>query len=123
MRDRAKIVVNNREVGKRYLGSRLVWEREPTLRLIFQKDNVKISPFFISYALEVGANNIPVDRVTHIQINNKEIFKLKEYKLNKFPSTLLLSENEVGIEDYFEFNSWYPDQVSKFLYLKLYTSE
>lgn len=123
MRDRAKIVVNNREVAKRYLGSRLVWKAEPTLRLIFQKDNVKISPFFISYALEVGANNIPVDRVTHIQINNKEIFKLKEYKLNKFPSTLLLSENEVGIEDYFELNSWYPNPGSKVVSLKLYTSE
>ena len=28
MRDRAKIIVNNREVAKRYLGSRLVWEEE-----------------------------------------------------------------------------------------------
>ena len=71
MRDRAKIIVNNREVGKRYLGSELVWEAKPTLRLIFQKDNVTIKPFFIGYTLEVGNNNIPVKSVNHIQINNK----------------------------------------------------
>ena len=36
MRDRAKIIVNNREVGKRYLGSRLVWEavKKTTERLL-----------------------------------------------------------------------------------------
>lgn len=126
MRDRAKIVVNNREVGKRYLGSRLVWETEAALKLIFQKDNVAIKSFFISYMLVVGNNDIPVDRVTHIQINNKEIFKLKDYKLMKAPSSptvLFLSENEVGLYDYFETRSWInSSNGEKIVTLKLYTS-
>ena len=126
MRDRAKIVVNNREVKKRYLGSRLVWEAESTLRLIFQKDNVTINPFFISYLLEVGNNNIPENSVTHIQINNKEIFKLKTEKLIKppqSPTVLLLSDNEVGLSDYFETTSWYNGgKGSKVVSLKLYSS-
>ena len=126
MRDRAKIIVNNREVGKRYLGNRLVWEAEPTLRLIFQKDNVTITPFFISYLLEVGNNNIPENSVTHIQINNKEIFKLKTEKLIKppqSPTVLLLSDNEVGLSDYFETTSWYNNgNGKKVVSLKLYTS-
>lgn len=126
MRDRAKIIVNNREVKKRYLGSRLVWEEEPTLRLIFQKDNVTINPFFISYLLEVGNNNIPENSVTHIQINNKEIFKLKTEKLIKppqSPTVLLLSDNEVGLSDYFETTSWYNDgKGKKVVNLKLYSS-
>ena len=126
MRDRAKIVVNNREVKKRYLGSRLVWETEPTLRLIFQKDNVTINPFFISYLLEVGNNNIPENSVTHIQINNKEIFKLKTEKLVRppqSPTVLLLSDNEVGLSDYFETTSWYNNgNGKKVVNLKLYSS-
>lgn len=126
MRDRAKIIVNNREVGKRYLGSRLVWEAEPALRLIFQKDNVTINPFFISYLLEVGNNNIPENSITHIQINNKEIFKLKTEKLIKppqSPTVLLLSDNEVGLSDYFETTSWYNGgKGSKVVSLKLYSS-
>lgn len=126
MRDRAKIIVNNREVKQRYLGSRLVWESEPTLRLIFQKDNVTINPFFISYLLEVGNSNIPENSVTHIQINNKEIFKLKTEKLIKppqSPTVLLLSDNEVGLSDYFETTSWYNNgKGKKVVSLKLYTS-
>lgn len=126
MRDRAKIIVNNREVKKRYLGSRLVWETEAALKLIFQKDNVAIKSFFISYMLVVGNNDIPVDRVTHIQINNKEIFKLKDYKLMKVPSSptvLFLSENEVGLYDYFETGSWInSSNGEKIVTLKLYTS-
>lgn len=126
MRDRAKIIVNNRDVGKRYLGSRLIWEAEPALRLIFQKDNVTINPFFISYLLEVGNNNIPENSITHIQINNKEIFKLKTEKLIKppqSPTVLLLSDNEVGLSDYFETTSWYNGgKGSKVVSLKLYSS-
>ena len=126
MRDRAKIIVNNREVKQRYLGSRLVWKAEPTLRLIFQKDNVTINPFFISYLLEVGNSNIPENSVTHIQINNKEIFKLKTEKLLKppqSPTVLLLSDNEVGLSDYFETTSWYNNgKGKKVVSLKLYTS-
>lgn len=126
MRDRAKIIVNNIEVKKRYLGSRLVWEVEPALRLIFQKDNVTIYPFFISYLLEVGNNNIPENSVTHIQINNKEIFKLKTEKLIKppqSPTILLLSDNEVGLSDYFETTSWYNNgNGKKVVNLKLYSS-
>ena len=124
MRDRAKIIVNNREVGKRYLGSELVWEAKPTLRLIFQKDNVTIKPFFIGYTLEVGNNNIPVKSVTHIQINNKEIYKLKTYKFSSVPNALLISENEEGIYEYFEAASWYNNgDGKKVVSLKLYTSE
>ena len=124
MRDRAKIIVNNREVGKRYLGSELVWEAKPTLRLIFQKDNVTIKPFFIGYTLEVGNNNIPVKSVTHIQINNKEIYKLKTYKFSSVPNALLISENEEGIYEYFETASWYNNgNGKKVVSLKLYTSE
>lgn len=128
MRDRAKIIVNNREVGKRYLGSRLVWEIAPTnpaLRLIFQKDDVTISPFWIGYLLVVGNNNIPVNSVTHIQINDKEIFKLKTEKLKKIKDsiTLILSENEKGIYEYFETASWYNGgRGKKVVSLKLYTS-
>ena len=126
MRDRAKIIVNNREVGKRYLGSRLVWEKEPILRLIFQKDNVTISPFFASYMIEVGENNISENSVTHIQINDKEIFKLKTKKLVKYPRTptvLTLSEDEDGIYEYFEVESWYNNgNGKKVVSLKLYTS-
>lgn len=127
MRDRAKIVVNNREVAKRYLGSRLVWEEGPALKLIFQKDNVAIEGFFIGYSLTVGRNNIPVNNVTHIQINDKEIFKLKTEKFKKtpsFPTMLIISENEIGIDDYFETASWYNNgNGKKVVSLKLYTSE
>nr|DAU18150.1 MAG TPA: hypothetical protein [Caudoviricetes sp.] len=127
MRDRAKIIVNNREVKKRYLGSRLVWEAEPALRLIFQKDNVTIYEFFVGYLLEVGNNNIPENSVTHIQINNKEIFKLKTEKLINLPQAptmLMISENEVGLSNYFETASWGNNgNRKKVVSLKLYTSE
>ena len=36
MRDRAKILVGNREVAKRYIGSRLVWENNSSLILEFE---------------------------------------------------------------------------------------
>jgi len=39
MRDRAKILVGNREVAKRYIGSRLVWENNSSLILEFEYKN------------------------------------------------------------------------------------
>ena len=127
MRDRAKIIVNNSEVKKRYLGNKLVWETEPVLRLIFQKDNVTISSFVTFYELEVGTNNIPENSVTHIQINNKEIFKLKTkkiLKLAKYTTDIYLSRDEAGIDEYFEIQSWYNNgNGKKVVSLKLYTSE
>lgn len=73
MRDRAKIIVNNREVGKRYLGSRLVWEEE-TIDIGGDFKIITIKPRYLnihSSAISTYAINIKN------KLNNLKIYKLK----------------------------------------------
>ena len=56
MAERLKIMIGNREVAKRYVGSKLVWEKKPTLRKI-ALENVPASLYSSFIALR-DINNL-----------------------------------------------------------------
>lgn len=72
MRDRAKIVVNNREVAKRYLGSRLVWEEESLLKIDIKNLEIKVYSSFIAFQVENNSYKFNNKKIKKISINNLE---------------------------------------------------
>lgn len=73
MRDRAKIIVNNREVAKRYLGSRLVWEEE-TIDIGGDFKIITIESKYLN--IHSSAISIYVRNIKN-KLNNLKIYKLK----------------------------------------------
>lgn len=71
MRDRAKIIVNNREVSKRYLGSRLVWEEETLVQINIRDANIKVYDSFIVFDID-NPNKFNNKKIKKIGINNLE---------------------------------------------------
>ncbi len=71
MRDRAKIIVNNREVSKRYLGNRLVWEEETLVQINIRDANIKIYDSFIVFDID-NPNKFNNKKIKKIGINNLE---------------------------------------------------
>lgn len=74
MRDRAKIVVNNREVGKRYLGNRLLWKKNTIRKELSYLDwgkieNIKRIAFVNDKHLSLAGH-----KITGLKINNSTIF-------------------------------------------------
>lgn len=71
MRDRAKIIVNNREVSKRYLGNRLVWEEETLVQINIRDANIKVYDSFIVFDID-NPNKFNNKKIKKIGINNLE---------------------------------------------------
>lgn len=74
MRDRAKIIVNNREVAKRYLGSRVLWKKNVIRKELSYLDYGKIEKteeisFFNREHLVLEGH-----KITGLKINNSTIF-------------------------------------------------
>lgn len=71
MRDRTKIIVNNREVSKRYLGNRLVWEEETLVQINIRDANIKVYDSFIVFDID-NPNKFNNKKIKKIGINNLE---------------------------------------------------
>lgn len=85
MKTRKKLIVKNKNIKKRYVGSRLVWGGG--YRLLHTEKNggaVLFDP--TSLYLAYNNQNIKAENIKGIQIKDKEI-----YKLNSIP------ENTVGV--------------------------
>lgn len=67
MRDRAKILVGNREVAKRYIGSRLVWENNSSL--ILELKGARIWKYWGGYNIDIGDNRIDVRRIKYVEVD------------------------------------------------------
>lgn len=72
MRDRAKIIVNNREVAKRYLGSRLVWEEETFEEIVLEEATIKLYDDFIAFYRENIQREIGKKKIYKIKINDTQ---------------------------------------------------
>ncbi|WP_314006526.1 hypothetical protein [uncultured Streptococcus sp.] len=67
MRDRAKILVGNREVAKRYIGSRLMWENNSSL--ILELKGARIWKYWGGYNIDIGDNRIDVRRIKYVEVD------------------------------------------------------
>ena len=102
MRDRAKIIVNNKEVVKRYVGSRLVWSSGP---LVLFEETLDLGVYRGNYYLGSINNlkNINILLIKSFQIDGKDIFKLTRYNfINLYNGYIGISVYEPGIQEYFE---------------------
>lgn len=98
MRNRAKIIVNNREVAKRYLGDREVWSSGP---LLLFEGELNLGTYKSNYYLG-DIEKINYSEIKALQIEGKEIFKLREYSFQYlFNDYIGISVHEPGIGDYF----------------------
>ena len=70
MRERAKILVGNREVAKRYIGSRLVWESEGLTQISLRNIETKVYGKFIAFRLENESSRFEGKNVKKIHIEN-----------------------------------------------------
>ena len=83
MRDRAKILVGNREVAKRYIGSRLVWENNSSLILEFE---YKSSIYFLGEMsitakdYIVNTQNASLTDIKYIQSDKKTPLSLSVFE-------------------------------------------
>lgn len=67
MRDRAKILVGDREVAKRYIGSRLVWVNNSSL--ILELKGARIWKYWGGYNIDIGDNRIDVRRIKYVEVD------------------------------------------------------
>lgn len=67
MRDRAKILVGNREVAKRYIGSRLVWVNNSSL--ILELKGARIWKYWGGLNVDIGDNRIELSRIKYVEID------------------------------------------------------
>ena len=83
MRDRAKILVGNREVAKRYIGDRLVWENNSSLILEFE---YKSSIYFLGEMsitakdYIVNTQNASLTDIKYIQSDKKTPLSLSVFE-------------------------------------------
>ena len=76
MRDRTKIIVNNREVSKRYLGSRLVWEEEPLREIPLKVNTITLFSTVISFYKPGIKNTFKDVTIYKIKIENSKVLDL-----------------------------------------------
>lgn len=103
MIERKKIIVNGKEVKKRFLGSRLVWEiKEQSApagsNLIYDENEVSVGRIWDDvYNFEFHGSNPPTSpenrkKIKYLQINDKPLFKLEESQVSGNQDQLLLYE-------------------------------
>lgn len=98
MIERKKIILNGKEVKKRFLGSRLLWEITEGLREIYSGNETVINRFWDTsffFTFPDGKNPSEEDlrSVTHIQINDKHILKLRR-EVGYIDKKLVLLEDQ-----------------------------
>ena len=104
MRDRAKILVGNREVAKRYIGSRLVWEKRVSEPAKFEVvyDSVTYinnGQIFITKPKTIT----DYTEIKGIHIGGKEPFFFKTERFRNevtYQTYISISANEKGLKDY-----------------------
>ena len=107
MRDRAKILVGNREVAKRYLGSSLMWEKRVSEPAKFEVvyDSVTYinnGQIFITKPKTIT----DYTEIKGIRINNKEPFFFKTERFRNevtYQTYIPISTNEKGLKEYLGF--------------------
>lgn len=72
MRERAKILVGNREVAKRYLGDRLVWELDPLQKITIVDVETKIYGGFIVFRIVDPSSKFNDKLIKKIYIDGAE---------------------------------------------------
>lgn len=97
MRDRVKLIVNNREIKKRYLGNRLVWE---AIRLLytFRKD-MSLNVIYNSTKQGHGfAFQSDLELNKHIEKTRKLVFrKFNQVRIELEVESVLKSNNIIYI--------------------------
>ena len=96
MRDRAKILVGNREVAKRYLGSRLVWRNDPSL--ILELKGARIWKYWGGLNVDIGDNRIELSRIKYVEIDG-ELIKLETPVASYQRRTVYLTSQK-NLKDY-----------------------
>lgn len=88
MRDRVKLIVNNREVQKRYLGNRLVWESAKKLwngyNIAFAKMTTIKNEYRISFTNSQAVLTLKNKTVTKLFLENPSINKNVEIIPTRF---------------------------------------
>lgn len=75
MRDREKIIVNNKNVEKRYLGSRLVWEK-PLREIPLNVNSMRLYSTVISFYKPGIKNTFKDVTIYKIKIANRKVLDL-----------------------------------------------
>lgn len=75
MRDRVRIMLGSREIVKRYIGDRLVWESGPPLLL--EVLNTRMWQYWGGYNIDIKGNDIEVTDIRYVQLNNGELIEIK----------------------------------------------
>ncbi len=96
MRDRAKILVGNREVAKRYVGSSLVWMNDPSL--ILELKGARIWKYWGGLNVDIGDNRIELNRIKYVEING-DLIKLEKPVASYQPRTVYLT-SQTNLKDY-----------------------
>lgn len=96
MRDRAKILVGNREVAKRYIGDRLVWMNDPSL--ILELKGARIWKYWGGYNIDIGDNRIDVRRIKYVEVDG-DLVKLEQGASSFQPRTVYI-DSQKGFKNY-----------------------
>lgn len=91
MRDRTKILVGNREVTKRYIGSRLVWMNDPSL--ILELKGARIWKYWGGLNVDIGDNRIELSRIKYVEIDGN-LIKLLDSVASFQPRTVYLTSQK-----------------------------
>ena len=134
MNERAKIILNGKEMKKRFIGSTLVWEITEGLREIYNGYNgneVTVNrfwdtSFFVTFPDGKNPSEEDLRSVTHIQINDKYILKLKS-EVGYIDKKLVLLEHQTGGRYYNDVGDYLGipagDGKSRTYRMKLYTNK
>lgn len=96
MRERAKIIVNNREVAKRYLGTSLVWMNDPSL--ILELKGARIWKYWGGYNIDIGDNRIDVRRIKYVEVDGN-LVKLEQGASSFRPRTVYI-DSQKSLKDF-----------------------
>lgn len=91
MRDRTKILVGNREVAKRCIGSMLVWMNDPSL--ILELKGARIWKYWGGLNVDIGDNRIELSRIKYVEING-DLVKLETRVASYQPRTVYLTSQK-----------------------------
>ena len=91
MRDRAKILVGNREVAKRYIGDRLVWVNNSSL--ILELKGARIWKYWGGLNVDIGDNQIELSRIKYVEIDG-DLVKLTNPVASYQPKTVYLTSQK-----------------------------
>lgn len=81
MKDRVRIILGSREIVKRYIGDRLVWESGPSLLL--EVLNTRMWQYWGGYNIDIKGNDIKVTDIRYVQLNNGKLTRIKADMYNQ----------------------------------------